>query len=317
MHHLVEPEAAPARAWAAVDDDLSQEKVEEVVAAHDGTRGQGAGDGGTRDRIREAVGERPHVVEALSRIAELAPEEGIRPVGLRLGPGEERVLGRRCQALARGRVPASEAPRGVEGAVVDQVAKNVGTGRLPSVTLDQRPVGQGLDDVVPLAVEGEGRPRKARGRDGNQDQDARDRRQPRRRAPHPFETAHVSSCRGPVVTCIARHRAERKLFIRESEEPSAQAELSSRPGLPQGETLRATRVRLVCPPPTIRRSRVAPEPDRGGAWRSQLDLQYRFRQAAFARLKGGWASCSGPVGAGQCCWRHRSSLCPRPQRRRT
>ena len=44
--------------------------------------------------------------------------------------------------------------RGNERAVVEQVAKNLGGGRLIGVALDERPVREGLDHFVALAVEG-------------------------------------------------------------------------------------------------------------------------------------------------------------------
>ena len=83
--------------------------------------------------VGETVGERAHVVEALPGIAELAPEEGIGPVGLRPGPVEERVRGRRVPALRRGVGSPPEAPRRRQGAVVDQVAEHVGAGRRAAV----------------------------------------------------------------------------------------------------------------------------------------------------------------------------------------
>ena len=164
VHHLVEAEAAPARAGAAVHDDLPEEAVEEVVAADDGARRERAGGGRAGERLREAVRERSHVVEALAGVAELAPEEGIGSVGLGLRPAEERVFVRRVAAVAWRLVAPSEAPRSVEGTVVYQVAEDVGTRGLASVAFHERPVGRRLDDVVPLAVEGEGRRRQDRRR---------------------------------------------------------------------------------------------------------------------------------------------------------
>ncbi len=180
VHHLVKPEAAPPRAGAAVHDDLPEEAVEEVVAPDDGARRERAGDRGAGERLREAVRQRPHIVEALAGVAELAPEERVRPVGLGLRPAEERVLGRGVAAVPRRGVAAPEAPWGVEGAVVDQVAEDVGTGGLAVVPLHERPVGRRLDDVVPLAVEPEGRRRQER-RGGDGEQGAATRHLQRRR----------------------------------------------------------------------------------------------------------------------------------------
>ena len=175
MHHLVETEAAPARAGSAFHDDLAEEAVEEVVAPDDGARGERAGDRGAGERLRKAVRERPHVVEALAGVAELAPEKGVRPVGLGLRPEEERVPGQGLAAVTRWRVATPEAPRGVEGAVVDQVAEDVGTGGLASVAFYERPVSRRLDDGVPVEIESEGRRRQdRRGGDGEQGTTGRD-----------------------------------------------------------------------------------------------------------------------------------------------
>jgi len=95
-------------------------------------------------------------VEALPRVAELAAEEGVGPVGAGSRPEEERVLLGGVRAEVRRRALRAEAVRRLERPVVQEVAEDVRPRRLTAVPLGERPVRERLDDVVPLAVERRG-----------------------------------------------------------------------------------------------------------------------------------------------------------------
>ncbi len=164
VHQLVETVPALAAPRAADDDDLPEQLVEEIAAAHDGGRRERPRDGAAVEGSGRFVVERRHEVIALAGIAELPAERGVGSVGPGLRPVEERVLdGRRA---ARG--GAVGAPPETDGrsdrADVDEIAKDVRRRSPVAVTFDQRAVSEGFDDVVALAVEG-ARRRGARDRD--------------------------------------------------------------------------------------------------------------------------------------------------------
>ena len=162
VHQLVEAVAALARPGPAVEDDLAHEVVEKI-AAPDQRRGrEAARNRGSLDVGGFGVLELRHEVKALAGVAELPPEGRVGLVGQGLRPVEQGV-GRRRVGTEAGRMPVpAETERRSELAVVEEIAQDVGPRRMAVVALDERAVGEGLDDDVALAVERRGGPAEER-----------------------------------------------------------------------------------------------------------------------------------------------------------
>ena len=110
-----------------------------------------------------------HEVKALAGVAELPPKGRVGMVGQGLGPVEEGIGRRRVGAKTRGMVAPAEAEGRLEVPVVEEIPQNVGPRRLAAVPFDEGAVGKRLDDDVPLAVEGRGRP----GEEGREERERR------------------------------------------------------------------------------------------------------------------------------------------------